>query len=61
MALLVDLAEEHGVPPALALRGTPLSRDGLDDVDAEVRLNDELQIIANMLAALPDVADNGAR
>ncbi len=54
-ALLVDLAAEHGMPHAEALIGTPLTREALDDLDAEVRLRDELQIISNILGALPDV------
>lgn len=41
--------------PADVLSGTPLMREALDDLDAEVRLRDELQIITNMLGALPDV------
>lgn len=58
-ALLVDLAAEHGLPPADSLLGTPLTRDALDDLDAEVHLRDELQIIRNILAALPDVPGLG--
>ncbi len=35
-ALLVDLAATHGLSAADALRGTPLTRPELDDLDAEV-------------------------
>lgn len=55
VALLVDLAAEHGMSPADSLRGTPLTRETLDDIDAEVRFRDELQIITNILRALDDV------
>lgn len=58
-ALLVDLAAEHGMPHSDALHGTPLTREALDDLDAEVRLRDELQILTNILDALPDVAGLG--
>ncbi|PQM46817.1 putative HTH-type transcriptional regulator [Mycobacterium talmoniae] len=58
-ALLVDLATEHGVSHADSLRGTPLTRDALDDLDAEVRLRDELQIISNIVAALEEVPGLG--
>lgn len=58
-ALLVDLAAEHGMAHADVLRGTPLTREALDDLDAEVRLRDELQIISNMLDALQDVPGLG--
>lgn len=59
MALLIDLAAEHGMPHADALAGTPLTREALDDLDAAVRLRDELQIISNIVGALPDVPDLG--
>ncbi|MGU3502475.1 AraC family transcriptional regulator ligand-binding domain-containing protein [Mycobacterium sp. C31M] len=59
VALLVDLAADHGMSQDDALRGTPLTRTRLDDLDAEVRLRDELQIITNMLDALPDAAGLG--
>ena len=39
--------------------GTPLTRSDLDDLDAEVRLRDELQVITNILGALEDVPDLG--
>lgn len=58
-ALLVDLAAEHAVSPADAMAGTPLTREALDDLDAQVRLRDELQIIRNILTALPDVPGLG--
>jgi len=58
-ALLVDLAAEHGMSPADSLDGTPLTRSDLDDLDAEVRLRDELQVITNILGALEDVPDLG--
>lgn len=53
-ALLVDLAAEHGMRPADTLRGTPLTREALDDIDAEVPFRDELRIIANILDTLDD-------
>jgi AraC-like DNA-binding protein len=52
VALLVDLAAEHGMPSAATLDGTSLTRVALDDLDAEVHLRDEIQIISNMLAVL---------
>ena len=59
-ALLVDLAAEHGMSPADSLDGTPLTRSDLDDLDAEVRLRDELQVITNILGrCLEDVPDLG--
>lgn len=58
-ALLVDLAAEHGMPHTDALRGTLLAREALDDLDVQVRLRDELQIISNILGALPDVPGLG--
>ncbi|OBC00575.1 hypothetical protein A5784_19820 [Mycobacterium sp. 852013-50091_SCH5140682] len=47
------------MPHSDALHGTPLTREALDDLDAEVRLRDELQILTNILDALPDVAGLG--
>lgn len=58
-ALLVDLAAEHGLAHADSLHGTPLTREALDDLDAEVRLRDELQILSNILDGLPDVPGLG--
>ncbi|WP_313888785.1 AraC family transcriptional regulator [Mycolicibacterium sp. CBMA 226] len=52
VALLVDLAAEHGMPSTASLQGTSLTRADLDDLDAEVHLRDEIQIITNMLGAL---------
>ncbi|MDX1877766.1 AraC family transcriptional regulator [Mycolicibacterium sp. 141076] len=52
VALLVDLATEHGMPATASLHGTSLTRSALDDLDAEVHLRDEIQIITNMLGAL---------
>lgn len=52
VALLVDLAAEHGMPATESLRGTSLTRAALEDLDAEVHLRDEIQIITNMLGAL---------
>jgi len=59
VALLVDLAAEHGMPHADSLLGTPLTREVLDDLDAEVRFRDELQIITNILGTLDDVPGLG--
>jgi len=59
--LLVDLAAEHGMSPADSLDGIPLTRSDLDDLDAEVRLRDELQVITNILGALEDVPDSASR
>lgn len=55
LALLVDLGVEHGLEPAEVLRGTPLTRQILDDLDAEVRLRDELCVIGNLVDTLREV------
>ncbi|WP_245839742.1 AraC family transcriptional regulator [Mycobacterium aquaticum] len=58
-ALLVDLAAEHGMTHDDILHGTPLTREALEDLDAEVRLRDELQILTNILDALSGVPGLG--
>ncbi|WP_026357185.1 AraC family transcriptional regulator [Mycobacterium sp. 141] len=58
-ALLVDLAAGDGMAHADSLHGTLLTREALDDLDAEVRLRDELQILGNILDALSDVPGLG--
>ncbi|OKH82023.1 hypothetical protein EB75_13825 [Mycobacterium sp. ST-F2] len=52
VALLVDLAADHGMADVDSLHGTPLTRTTLEDLDAEVHLRDELKIISNILGGL---------
>jgi len=58
-ALLTRLGVERGVPEALALRGSGLTRAQLDDPSGEVSAAQELRIIENLLEALDRPAGLG--
>lgn len=53
--LLVRLGRDHGLDIATCLRDTALTPETLDDSQAEIRPEDELQVIHNLVAALPSV------
>lgn len=62
--LLVRLGEERGVPSATSLRGTGLDLEDLRRPGAEVDDEQELTVIASLVAACPDPAlalDAGTR
>lgn len=52
--LLTRLGEEHGVPPATTLAGTGLDLDGLRSPGTEVTGRQELALLRNLQAAVPD-------
>ena len=54
MLLAVRLGEERGVPPEGLLTGVPFTLDSLRDPATEVTAAQEVQVIRNLLAALPD-------
>lgn len=52
--LLTRFAAEHGMDPETALRGTGLTLQGLEAPDASVKGPQELAIVRNMIAGIPD-------
>lgn len=57
--LLTLLGAEHGVDPEKALQGTGLTPDHLNDPNTLVRGETEVQVVRNLLRALPHVEDLG--
>lgn len=57
--LLTLLGDEFGVNPLVALRDTGLTPASLDDPHVLVRGETEVQVVRNLLRALPDVEDLG--
>jgi hypothetical protein len=58
-ALLVRLADEHGMPAERCLRGTGLSRAALADPDASITAGQESRLVANLVAGLGHVPGLG--
>lgn len=54
-ALLTDLGEEYGVPRDVVLRDTGIDPGEFGDPDAEITAGQELALVRNLQAALPDV------
>ena len=54
VALLCQLAGEHGVAPARCLAGTGIAAAALADPEAEVTAGQELRVVANLVAAVDD-------
>lgn len=59
LLLTVRLAEEHGVAAERVLAGVPVTPGSLRDPATEVTAAQEVQVIRNLLAALPDVPGLG--
>lgn len=59
MAMLVELAGEHGLPPEVALRGTGTTGAQLADPEAEVTGAHELVLVRNLLRELASVPGLG--
>ncbi|MES0874910.1 AraC family transcriptional regulator [Sinimarinibacterium thermocellulolyticum] len=57
--LLVQLASEHGLAPADALRGTGITATMLTDPAAEIGAAQELQLVRNLVARLGQVSGLG--
>lgn len=55
MRLLTELAADHGLPPANALRNTGITAAQLNDPDKLVNTGQELQLIHNIVTALDTV------
>ena len=52
--LLVEVADEHGLPPTAALRGTGLTAATIADPHIEIRSAQEQRLIENMVRRLGD-------
>jgi AraC-like DNA-binding protein len=57
--LLLELAGEHGVTPAECLAATGIAPSQLAQPNAEVAAGQELEVIRNLVRALPDVPGLG--
>jgi AraC-like DNA-binding protein len=57
--LMTDLAAEHGVPLGTCLEGTGIDPEWLDEPSAEITGSQELQLVTNIVKALPDVPEIG--
>lgn len=57
--LLMQLGIDHGLSVDTCLRGTDLSPQQLADAQGEIEAAQELQLIANLLDALPHIANLG--
>lgn len=55
VALLCALAAERGIPLARSLSGTGIPKEALSDPAAEITAAQEVQLIANLTAELPEV------
>lgn len=54
-ALLTELAAEHGLPPARALRGTGIAPASLEDPEQEITARQELALVRNLVTELAGV------
>lgn len=54
VCLMARFAAENGISEQVALEGSGLTRAQLDDVSAEVGAHQELRVVRNVAAALPD-------
>ncbi len=57
--LLSELAAEHGVSLGTALDGSGIAADALEQPSTEVEARQELQVIRNVVRALPQIPDLG--
>jgi hypothetical protein len=57
--LMTELAAEHGVPLGTCLEGTGIDPEWLDEPSAEITGSQELQLVTNIVKALPDVPEIG--
>jgi AraC-like DNA-binding protein len=54
-ALLTELGGEYGVPRDVVLHGTGIDPEEFGDPEAEITAGQELALVRNLVAALPDV------
>ena len=57
--LMTELAAEHGLPLEVCLRGTGIDPESLDDPGAEITGRQELDLVTNIVKALPEVPEIG--
>ena len=57
--LMTELAAEHGLPLAVCLRDTGIDPESLDDPGAEITGRQELDLVTNIVKALPKVPEIG--
>jgi AraC-like DNA-binding protein len=57
--LMTELAAEHGLPLGVCLEGTGIDPESLDDPGAEITGQQELELVANIVKALPEVPEIG--
>jgi AraC-like DNA-binding protein len=57
--LMTELAAEHGLPLGVCLGGTGIDPESLDDPGAEITGRQELELVANIVKALPNVPEIG--
>ena len=57
--LMTELAAQHGVPLGVCLKGTGIDRESLDDPGAEITGRQELDLVTNIVKALPDMPEIG--
>lgn len=53
--VMVNFAAEHGVPVEVCLAETGIDNEQLKDGDSLIRRSQEMRLIENLIAALPDV------
>lgn len=57
--LMTELAAEHGVSLGVCLKGTGIDPESLEDPTAEIMGRQELDLVTNIVEALPDVPEIG--
>ena len=57
--LMTELATQHGVPLGVCLLGTGIDPESLDDPGAEITGRQELDLVTNIVKALPDLPELG--
>jgi AraC-like DNA-binding protein len=60
-AILVSVGEQHGISPARSLNDTGIRRAELQDPNAEITDDQELALVHNIVAAVPDIGVRAAR
>jgi AraC-like DNA-binding protein len=56
---MTELAAQHGVPLRVCLKGTGIDPEVLDDPAAEITGRQELDLVTNIVEALPEVPEIG--
>jgi AraC-like DNA-binding protein len=60
-AILVSVGERHGIPSERSLRGTGIALADLADPQAEIVDDQELALVQNIVAAVPDIGVRAAK